>query len=199
VKNSGPISFASLPRQHFACILADPPWRFRVWSKKGRGRSAERYYPTLTLEKIKAFPIADVSAKDAFLFLWVTTPFATIGAHVDVMKAWGFTPSSLMFCWAKLNRSGVGYHFGNGYTSRHNVELCFVGRRGSPQRLSKSVRELIVAPVQEHSRKPIEAHERIEQFCTGPRLELFARRAPATLRSHEWTLFGNQIAEAARL
>jgi len=38
------------------------------------------------------------------------------------------------------------------------------------------VRELIVAPRREHSRKPDEIYQRIEQLCSGPYLELFARQ-----------------------
>lgn len=185
--------FSELPRRHFACILADPPWRFKVWSNKGLGRSAERYYPTLTLADILSFPIADVAADDAWLFLWVTGPFLAAGHHVGVISEWGFQPSGIMFTWAKQNKSGDGFHMGLGYTSRKNAEFCLCARRGHPQRLSKSVRELIVAPVREHSRKPVEAHWRIEQFCPGPRLELFARNRPSTPRANEWTVFGNQL------
>ena len=186
-------SFGKLKREHFACILADPPWRFKVWSRKtGLGRSADRHYPTLTFDKIKAFPVKDVATADAFLFLWVTGPFLAIGAHVDLMQAWGFRPSGIMFTWAKRTKSDTGWHFGNGYTSRHNAELCLVGRRGTTCRRSRSVRELIVAPVSDHSRKPVEAHERIEEFCAGPRLELFARR-----QRDGWSAFGNQIRNGA--
>jgi N6-adenosine-specific RNA methylase IME4 len=186
--------FKRLRRRHFACVLADPPWRFRVWSRKtGLGRSADQHYPTLTLEDIKAFPIKDLCAPDAWLFLWITGPFLAIGEHVAVMKAWGFKPSGIMFAWAKRTKRDTGWHFGNGYTSRHNVELCLVGRRGSPIRMDKGVPELIVAPVREHSRKPDEAQQRIERFCPGPRLELFGRR-----RRSGWTVFGNQIGKEKR-
>jgi N6-adenosine-specific RNA methylase IME4 len=191
--------FDELPRRRFACILADPPWRFKVWSRKtGLGRSADQHYPTLTLQDIEAFPVADVAAKDAFLFLWVTGPFLTLGAHVSVIRAWGFEPSGIMFTWIKLNRISGGYFVGMGYNTRHNAEVCLVARRGSPKRLRADIRELIAAPVSEHSRKPIEAHERIEKFCAGPRLELFARRRPSTSKSQEWTVFGNQIDKIGR-
>lgn len=190
-------AFDGLPRDHFACVLADPPWRFKVWSANGQGRSAERYYPTLTLKDIRAFPIGDLCARDAYLFLWITGPFLTIGAHMDVMLSWGFEPSGIMFVWAKQNKSGKGWHFGLGYNSRHNAEYCLVGRRGSPVRRSRSIAELIVAPIREHSRKPIEAHQRIEQFCAGPYLELFARRKPSTPKAKEWTVFGNQLDSSA--
>jgi N6-adenosine-specific RNA methylase IME4 len=65
---------------------------------------------------------------------------------------------------------------GNGYGTRHNAEVCWLGRRGSPQRKSKAVRELIIAPRREHSRKPDEIYGRIEELCDGPYVELFARQ-----------------------
>ncbi len=190
--------FNELPRRHFACILADPPWRFKVWSSKGLGRSADRYYPTLALPDILSFPISDIAADDAWLFLWVTGPFLAAGHHVGVIDEWGFEPSGIMFTWAKTNKDGNGWHMGLGYTSRHNAEFCLVARRGKPKRLSRSVRELIVAPRSVHSRKPIEAHIRIEDFCAGPRLELFARRRPSTPCAEEWTVFGNQLEPEGR-
>src|SRR5699024_3024056 len=37
----------------YSVIYADPPWRYKVYSKKGLGRSAESHYPTMSLEDIK--------------------------------------------------------------------------------------------------------------------------------------------------
>lgn len=53
----------------YSVILADPPWAFRAWSDKGKGRSAEQHYPTMRLEDIKALPVADLAAGDCVLFL----------------------------------------------------------------------------------------------------------------------------------
>ena len=53
----------------YGVIYADPPWYYRVWSKKGAGRSAEAHYPTMSMEAIKALPVADLAAKVAFV--WV--------------------------------------------------------------------------------------------------------------------------------
>ncbi len=80
-----------------------------------------------------------------------------------------------------------------GHTTRKNTELCWLGRRGNPKRLDKGVRELIVAPVREHSRKPDEIYERIERFCAGPYLELFARQ-----RRNGWFSDGNELDRFAR-
>ena len=65
---------------------------------------------------------------------------------------------------------------GGGYSTRHNVEVCWLGRRGGPRRKSAAVRELIIAPRREHSRKPDEVYRRIEALCDGPYVELFARQ-----------------------
>jgi N6-adenosine-specific RNA methylase IME4 len=48
---------------------------------------------------------------------------------------------------------------------------------------------LIVSPVREHSRKPDEAHERIERLLVGPYVELFARAVRPG-----WVTWGNEIA-----
>jgi len=56
------------------------------------------------------------------------------------------------------------------------AEICWLGRRGIPQRKSKGVRELIVAPIRSHSRKPDEVYQRIEALCAGPYVELYARQ-----------------------
>lgn len=69
------------------------------------------------------------------------------------------------------------FHVGMGYTSRKNSELLLLGRRGNPKRLSKAVRELMIAARREHSRKPDETFTRIEAYCDGPRLEMFARES----------------------
>lgn len=162
-----------LPAGPFGAIVADPPWDFRVWSNRGKGRSAEQHYPVMSLAEIKALPVAESAAPDCALFLWATDPM--LPQALDVIAAWGFTYKTVGFCWAKTCRKSDGWHVGLGYWTRANAEQCLFATRGKPQRSSKSVRRLIVAPVREHSRKPDEAQERIEALVPGPYLELFAR------------------------
>ena len=33
--------------KEYSIILADPPWAYKVWAKKGMGRTAENHYPTM--------------------------------------------------------------------------------------------------------------------------------------------------------
>jgi N6-adenosine-specific RNA methylase IME4 len=62
-----------------------------------------------------------------------------------------------------------------GHWTRANPEVCLLATRGSPKRLSRSVRELVVTPRRERSRKPDEIYASIEALVAGPYLELFAR------------------------
>jgi N6-adenosine-specific RNA methylase IME4 len=174
----------------FAAIMADPGIAFAAYSPKGEGRSPQRYYTCSPFEDLAALPLARFAAPDAFLFLWI--PLRSVDAVKPLMTAWGFAFSGSAFVWAKQNKSGAGWFMGNGYGTRHNAEICWLGRRGKPQRLSKAVRELIVAPRREHSRKPDEVYARIQALCTGPYLELFARQ-----QWPGWTCVGDEAGRFA--
>jgi N6-adenosine-specific RNA methylase IME4 len=191
--------FAPLPEIEggWRCVAADPAWRFRSNSKANPGRNAMRHYDCLSLDEIASLPLREVVAKDAFLWLWVTSPFLAVGAHLDVMRAWGFEPTALGFTWIKLNRSAPGLFIqrndlfmGPGLTTRKNAEFVILGRRGRPERLATDVHEVILSRVRVHSRKPDEAYSRIERYCAGPRLELFARESRAG-----WTSYGDEAAK----
>ena len=49
-----------------------------------------RHYPTLKPEEIATLPLCNMVAKDAFLWLWISTSHLVIGAHIPIMRAWGF-------------------------------------------------------------------------------------------------------------
>lgn len=167
----------------YRVVYADPPWRFKARTAIATdgARSAGAHYPTMDLEAVKALPVRDVASRHALLFLWTTGPFLELS--FEVIRAWGFRYSTIGFAWMKTRRNaGVlidparDLHFGGGYTTRSNVELCLLARRGSPPpRLSNSVRQAILSPVREHSRKPDETRSRIIDYAHGPRLEMFAR------------------------
>jgi len=126
-----------------------------------------------------------VGAPDYALFLWAIDPM--LPQALDVTAAWGFTFKTVAFYWAKRCRASDGWHIGTGYWSRANPEQCLRGTRGSPMRLSRSVRRLVVAPVREHSRKPDEVAQSIQQLVPGPYLEMFARE-----RRFGWDAWGNE-------
>jgi N6-adenosine-specific RNA methylase IME4 len=166
--------FSSLPRNHFGAILADPPWQFETWSRKGMGRSAEQHYQTMTMRQIARLPVDDLAAPDCVLFLWACWP--SIQDAFRIVEAWGFTYKTCAFSWMKADpsQSPVQPFAGMGYWTRANTEPCLLATRGRPKRLNADVRQGIIAPRREHSRKPDEIHERIERLVAGPYLELFA-------------------------
>jgi N6-adenosine-specific RNA methylase IME4 len=166
-------------------ILADPGIAFEAYSPKGEGRSPQQHYRCDSFEELAKLPIIDFAAPDCFLFLWI--PPRSVYLTKPLMEAWGFRFSGKAFCWAKQNKGGVGWFLGNGFGTRHNTEDCWLGRRGKPQRRSMGVRELIVAPRRQPSRKPDEVYARVEALCDGPYLELFARQ-----QWPGWVCVGNE-------
>ena len=175
-------------------IYADPPWRFATYSEKGKGRSAEAHYDCMSLDEIKALPVAAWAAPDAVLLMWATDPF--LARSLDVLAAWGFTYKTVGFYWVKLKRNGPSllvtardFFVGMGFWTRANPEPCLLATRGKPRRVDQGVEKLIVAPRREHSRKPDEVYERIERLVEGPYLELFARASRPG-----WDTLGDQSA-----
>jgi len=189
--------------KQYNVILADPPWQYRVWSRDtGQGRSAEAHYKTKMIDRILALNVNRIAAPNCALFLWTTWP--TIYEYPpQVFEAWGgFTYRTLGFEWIKLLKrwhkhlkpllllAGHYDHFirltkpGMGHYTRANGEPCLLAVRGRMPRHSKKVRNLIFAPVGEHSAKPAEQYDLIETLYppfdeNGNRLhaylELYAR------------------------
>ena len=118
--------------------------------------------------------------------MWCVDPM--LPEALEVIKAWGFKYKTVGFTWAKQNKNDMGMFTGLGYWTRSNPEMCLLATKGKPSRLSKSVRQLIHAPRQEHSRKPDEIYTRIEQLLPGPYVELFARR-----EREGWDSWGNEL------
>lgn len=187
-----------LPSGQFGCILADPPWAFRTFSGETMTphRCAEDHYSTMTLAEMQALPIGDLAAKDCALFMWI------VGSHlieaIELAASWGFTFKTDAFYWVKQRLIGGDQadlftgdlpepRMGFGYWTRKQVEPCWLFTRGKPARISAGVRQVILEPRREHSRKPDCQYERIEALVDGPYLELFART-----QRPGWTAWGNQ-------
>jgi N6-adenosine-specific RNA methylase IME4 len=191
----------SLPQNHFGAILADPPWRFEVWNNstpvKKRGSSstytsAQVHYETMSMDDLISLPVKNLSASDCVLFLWVTWPLLLGG--IKIIEQWGFTYKTCAFAWMKANNKQLDMFNEEleadmrlGYWTRANSEVCLLATKGKPKRLNADVRQGIIAPRREHSRKPDGIHQRIERLIAGPYLELFARQ-----ERPGWTVWGNE-------
>lgn len=173
--------------EKYNIIYADPPWSYRVWSKKGVGRTAENHYSTMSTEEICALSVGELADKDCALFLWVTFP--TLPDAFKVIKAWGFTYKSVAFVWVKRNRKSPGFFVGLGHWTRANAEICLLATKGHPKRRAADVRQIIDTPLQAHSKKPDEIRERIVRLLGElPRIELFARKT-----TPGWHVLGNEV------
>lgn len=173
--------------EKYSVIYADPPWHFKTYSPKGMGRSADRHYPTMSLDEIRALPVADISADDCALFLWTTMPF--LQESLSVLEAWGFEYKTVAFVWVKQNKRADTLFWGMGHWTRSNVELCLLATKGQPKRISTSVHQVIVSHVEEHSKKPDEVRDRITLLMGAvPRVELFARQ-----KVGGWDAWGNEV------
>lgn len=172
----------------YSVILADPPWKFEVWEKgSGSDRAAEKYYPTLSLEDICAIPVANIAADNCALFIWCVWPSLFDARHV--IEAWGFTYRTLGFEWIKLNKSGYGPHMGLGYYTRSNSEPCLLAVRGSMPVQNRGKRNLIFAPVSDHSAKPNDQYTIIEDlYPETKKIELFTRNP-----RNGWDYWGNNV------
>jgi len=195
--------FAGLRYHHYRCVYADPPTKFVAGVK-----SRPQHYKRMTDAEIAAMPVADLLHPDGcWLFLWVTSPklyppprSRQLLSPADLARGWGFARySARAFLWIKQHKSLAdkppqlfhhrdSLHRGMGYTTAKNAEDCLLFRVGMPVRRSAKVHEIIIAPRRDHSRKPDETIERIQQFCAGPYVELFSRQPRPG-----WDSFGNEV------
>lgn len=174
----------------FGTILADPPWQFQ----NRTGKMAPEHkrlsrYSTLTLDDIKAIPVADAAASASHLYLWV--PNALLAEGLSVLKAWGFAYKSNLV-WHKIRKDGGPDGRGVGFYFRNVTELILFGVRGSMRTLPPGRRQVnfLATQKREHSRKPDEFYEIVETCSPGPYLELFARH-----RRENWENWGNEVPE----
>lgn len=166
----------------YACLVADPPWRFGD-KLPGPGRGAEKHYPTLSIADLCAFALPPLAA-DAYLFLWRVS--SQVAEAYRVVEAWGFTPKTELV-WVKRTETGRRW-FGMGRTLRAEHETCIVAVRGRPTVLNRSTRSTFEAAAGRHSAKPEAFFDLVEALVPGPYVELFARR-----QRPGWTCLGNEI------
>lgn len=203
----------------FEILYADPAWQHDDRAVAG-DRGASFKYQTMSVDEICSLDVQAHMTPESALFLWAVSPM--LPEAFKVMAAWGYTYSTVAFCWAKtrgprtdevrkivrarlpgmkaradgiadeLLRAGLvprKWHIGMGQTTRCNVEMCLLGLRGKLGRVDAGVRQLITAPLGEHSAKPAIIRDEIVRLLGDrPRLEMFAReRAPG------WSAWGNQV------
>lgn len=177
------------PNKKYGIIYADPPWSYNDKALAGN-RGAGCKYNLMTDAQIKNLPISDIADQNCVLFMWATFP--KIQEGLDVMKAWGFTYKTCAFTWVKTNKKSHNTTFmGMGNWTRSNAEVCLLGIRGKIKRQNASVKQIILSPIEHHSKKPDIIRKHIVQLMGDlPRIELFARQTECG-----WDSWGDQLQE----
>lgn len=147
----------------------------------------------MRLEELAALPVSDLADTDCALFLWATFP--QLPEALRLIRAWGFSYKTVAFVWLKTNRKARTWFYGLGFWTRSNAEICLLATKGHPKRQAANIHQLIVSPVERHSKKPDEARDRIVALMGDlPRIELFARQ-----ETPGWEVRGNEVNSDIRL
>ncbi|AET42208.1 DNA methyltransferase [Vibrio phage SIO-2] len=178
------------PVGKFDVIYLDPPWSYDDKNNNGE-RGADHKYDTMSLDELRNMPIADLLKEHGQVWMWHTTPFAA-EAH-KLAEHWGLECVTRGFLWVKRNKTNNNYFKGLGRHTRGNPEDCYLYRLKGAKKLmmpdGEAPDELIVSRVREHSRKPDEAVQRLDQYCGDlyqDKLELFSRQ-----HREGWVTWGN--------
>lgn len=176
-------------------IYADPAWSYPESGSKAKVH--DRHYKCMSLTDICELPVKNITDDDCLLFLWVTMP--RIFDAQKVIEAWGFTYKTVAFNWIKENKRAVNKSLfdenpiddflGLGSWTRSNAEICLLAVKGKPKKESSSVRQLVITPIEKHSKKPDCVRDLIVQLAGDkPRLEMFARQSTTG-----WDVWGNEV------
>ena len=176
--------------QKYQVIYADPPWDYQQCRLSG---SAKKHYPTMRIEELCALPVAEIADRDCALFLWATFP--QLPEALRLIQAWGFMYKTVAFVWLKQNRKALTWFYGLGFWTRSNAEICLLATKGHPKRQSAGIHQLVISPVEQHSKKPDEVREKIAALMGDvPRIELFARQ-----QTPGWDVWGNEVENSTAL
>ena len=163
----------------YKVVYADPPWQYGGSMNETYG-TADKHYPTMSLDDICAMPIPDLIEDNAVLFLWTTSPL--LEDSFKVIAAWGFRYKA-SFVWDK-----VKHVMGHYNSVRH--EFLLVATRGSciPENM-KLFDSVVSEERTDHSCKPETFRGIIDTlYPSGNRIELFARE-----KVEGWESYGNQL------
>ena len=178
----------------FPVVAADFPWPYKDKKTGGSHTSgSSQKYSTMDWDAVKAFPIHDILADNAVLFLWVTTPNKILIA--DVVNHWGLDYRTTIY-WKKLTG-------GMGHWARGVVEEVWLLTRGKVKALKWQGKNVlqetadgfpvgwIYSRIANHSRKPEKALRMFEDMTepfSARRVELFA-----TQERPGWETVGHEL------
>jgi N6-adenosine-specific RNA methylase IME4 len=181
-----------LPKAKYDVLLIDPPWSYH--GQQDKWGAAAKFYPTMTDDELQAMPIKNLLTDKAVIFIWATAP--RLDAAIKLIDAWGLHYRGVAFTWVKTKKDGstpIGARGVRPSIVKPTAEFVLAASniaKGRPIPIAdESIKHIVLAPTQEHSRKPNQVHERINAlYPEASKLELFARRP-----YEGWQVWGNEI------
>lgn len=173
-------------------VLIDPPWAY--YGQQDKWGAAAKFYPTMTDEELVELPVPSIMADRSVMFMWATSP--RLDFAIELLGHWGLHYRGMAFVWVKTKKDGVTPIGAQGVRPsvvKPTCEYVIAGSTisaGRPLPLhDEGIPNVVLAPKQEHSRKPDAVHERIERmYPDANKIELFARRARPG-----WDVWGNEV------
>jgi len=164
-----------LPKDKFQVIYCDPPWEY---NNTGFSMSAEKQYPTMSIEKLKELNVKELADDDCIMFMWSTNPL--LKEAIELMNFWGFDYKTNMV-WIKEKHTAGFYVYG-----QH--ELLLIGVKGSMLPIGKKFKSIIKGANKVHSKKPEAVYKIIESMYPELKyIELFQRE-----KRRGWEGWGNE-------
>jgi N6-adenosine-specific RNA methylase IME4 len=181
-----------LPKGKFDVLLIDPPWSYH--GQQNKWGAAAKFYKTMSDKDLQAMPIKSLLNRKAVVFIWATGP--RLDAAIKLIDAWGLHYRGVAFTWVKTKKDGITPIGARGVRPsivKPTAEFVLAAStiaKGRPLSIAdESVKHIVLAATQEHSRKPDEVHESINRlYPKATKLELFARRQYAG-----WEVWGNEV------
>ena len=161
-----------LPTEIYDVIVIDPPWPYGT-EYNAQGRRAASPYPEMSLEELSNLELP--AADNCILFLWTTHKF--MRHSFNLIDTWGFREVAII-TWVK-DRIGLGEWL------RSKSEFCIMCVKGKPIINLTNQTTVINAPLREHSRKPDEFYQMVDDLCIGKKLDYFSRE-----KRKGWDSFG---------
>lgn len=182
-----------LPTTQYDVVVVDFPWFYpSVSPTVKRVNSAARHYPLMKDEEVLQFPLESLIKPNGVIFMWATCPRLDIAMQVGLQR--NLLYSGMPFVWLKTRQSDGAILGAAGMRPRivkpvAEVVLGWTRQKAIISPSDFTIRQAILAPRREHSRKPDEFYRRVERlYPHASRLDVFSRETRVG-----WDSWGNEV------
>lgn len=182
-----------LPEGRFRTIVIDPPWPIEK-RILGKGQEPAMPFPKMTVEEIEA-KIRELLENNAepsgcHVYLWTVHAFLPHAFEIfKELKDVGLTYASRTLTWQKVNAEGKTLGTNPQFSWMPVTEFVLFGRIGTLPLIRIGASTHFTGLRREHSRKPEEFYDLIEEVSPGPYLDAFSRGGHG---SNKWIGWGDE-------